>query len=634
MEIKLPDGSVREAEDGCTIQEFLKSFSPGLAKASLAAKVDGVLRDLSCRLAGGETVEALTFDAEEGKEVFRHSAAHILAHAVKDLFPEVKVAIGPAIENGFYYDFDKPGPFVPADLEKIEKRMREIVSEGPSFERKEVSKDEACLLFEKESEPYKLELLEDAGGKISTYTLGNFTDLCRGPHVPSASVVKAFKLTSVAGAFWRGNSDNKMLQRIYGTAFPKKGMLDEHLRVLEEARKRDHRVIGKQLDLFSFHEEGPGFPFWHPAGAVVYSALSDYIREKCRERGYGEIRTPVILSDALWHTSGHWDNFRENMYFTDIDERSFAVKPMNCPGGLLIYKSAMHSYKELPLKNAELGLVHRHEASGVLHGLFRVRSFTQDDAHVFCEPSQVKQEIADILDMTREVYADFGFNDTEVFIATRPEKAIGDEAIWEKATSDLIGACGDTGLDYKIKEGEGAFYGPKIEFNIKDCIGRNWQCGTVQVDFSMPSRFELEYVGEDGKKHTPVMIHRAIFGSLERFIGILIEHYAGDFPLWLAPVQARIIAISDKHASRAAEVSAFLKDAGIRAETDLRSEKVGFKIREAELAKIPYVLVIGDKELDSGKLSVRKRKNKGGGEYSVEEFVQMITEKINKRKTD
>ncbi len=569
----------------------------------------------------------------EEVEKIRHSLAHLLAMAVKEKHPEVKFGIGPVIENGFYYDFDFSGTgHSPSDdcLSKLENFVRELIKQDIKFERQEISADEAREIFN--GQPYKLELIdeiEEAGEKISIYRSGNFVDLCAGPHVESTKEISpdAFKLAKIAGAYWRGDEKNKMLTRIYGVAFGSKKELDEHLKMLEEAEKRDHRKLGKELDLFSFHEEGPGFPFWHPNGVIIYNELENFIREENEKREYREVKTPIILNKKLWETSGHWEKFKENMYFTEIDKKEFAVKPMNCPGGMLIYKSKLRSYRDLPVRYAEFGLVHRHELSGVLHGLFRVRAFIQDDAHSYCAPEQLQEEIVSMVEYAIDTYKVFGFNDYEIFIATRPEKYIGDEKVWEKATEALENALNSKRLEYKIKEGEGAFYGPKIEFNVKDAIGRNWQLGTIQVDFSMPERFGAFYVDDKGEKKTPVMVHRAILGSLERFIGVLIEHYAGALPVWLSPVQTMIIPVGEKFNDYGEKVLRELKNAGIRAKIDESDETLGKRIRAAELQKIPYVLIVGEKEEKSGSVAVRSRKGDEGA-IKIEKFLENIKKEI------
>lgn len=562
----------------------------------------------------------------EGSEVgimtLRHSAAHVMAQAVKYLYPEVKLGIGPAIEDGFYYDFDRGDGFTPDDLEKIEAEIAKIKKADTPFTRKEITRQEALELFA--DEPYKIELINDLPEDeiISVYEQGGFVDLCRGPHVRSSKKTGVIKLLSVAGAYWRGSEKNPMMQRIYGTAFPTKEELQAYLDRIEEARKRDHRKVGRELDLFSFHEEGPGFPFWHPKGMIVLNELMDFWRREHAKRGYMEVKTPMILNEELWHRSGHWDTYRENMYFVNIDEQAYAVKPMNCPGVMLIYKDSMKSYRDLPLKYAELGHVHRHEKSGVLQGLFRVRAFTQDDAHVFCREEQIQEEIGLIIDLISALYSKFGFNEYRIELSTRPAKAIGTDEMWETAESALQDALKAKEIDYQLNPGDGAFYGPKIDFHVKDSMGRSWQLGTIQLDFSMPERFELEYIGEDGKPHRPVMIHRAALGSIERFMGILIEHYAGAFPLWMAPVQAVILPIADRHHDYANEIAGKLRELGVRVKVDSRNEKTGFKIREAQMEKIPYMLVTGDREAEAGMVSVRQR---GAGDLGAMDFNDFTT---------
>ncbi|MEW5692586.1 MAG: threonine--tRNA ligase, partial [Candidatus Hydrogenedentota bacterium] len=540
-------------------------------------------------------------------DTMRHTASHIMAQAVLRLFKGTKLGFGPTIEDGFYYDFDSEKVFTEEDFKEIEKEMKKIIDEDLQIIRKEISKQDALELFK--DNRYKIELINEITDvTVSVYSQSEFTDLCRGPHLSSTGKVKAFKLLKVAGAYWRGKIENPQLQRIYATAFFNKKQLDSYLHKLEEAKKRDHRKIGKELDLFSFHEEGPGFVFWHHKGYLLFKMIEELIRTECKKRGYIEVKTPVILNDALWRRSGHFDNFKDNMYFTTIENKSYAIKPMNCPGSLLIYKSRLHSYRELPLRFAEMGEVHRHELSGVLHGLFRVRSFTIDDAHIYCTTKQIENEILDMVDFTIEVYRRFGFEEYDIYIATRPEKYIGSLEDWELATDSLMKALELKKIAYRLKPGEGAFYGPKIEFNIKDCLKRNWQCGTIQVDFSMPKRFEVEYIAEDGKPHTPVMIHRAIIGSVERFIGVLIEHYKGAFPFWLAPLQVKILTVTDRAKDRAIELEKILVDEKIRAETDLRNEKISLKIREAQLLKVPYMIILGDREIKEGNISIRTRK--------------------------
>ena len=630
IKIKLPDNSVKEFEAGVSPYDVAKSIGEGLAKASLAAKVNDEKVDLTYPITQDCTINLITTTTEEGLDVIRHSAAHLMAQAVSRLFPGTKYAIGPSIKDGFYYDFDSEHVFTPEDLEKIEEEMSKISGEDIKVERKDITKDEAIGFFDKRGDNYKVEILKELDtANVSIYTQGNFTDLCRGPHVPSTKYVKSFKLLSLAGAYWRGNEKNKQLQRIYGTCFTTDKDLKKYLNKLEEAKKRDHRKIGKELDLFSFQKEGPGFPFWHSKGTVVYNILSDYIRKENDKRDYTEIRTPTLLNEELWHKSGHWDNFQENMYFTQIDDLTYSVKPMNCPGGLLVYKSSLHSYRELPLKVAELGTVHRHERSGVLHGLFRVRCFTQDDAHVFCTEEQLEEEVINAVEYVIDVYETFGFEKSQVFIATKPDKAIGSDEVWEFSTNTLIKALENMNMPYKIKEGEGAFYGPKIEFNIEDSIERMWQCGTIQIDLSMPGRFDLTYEGADGQRHTPVMIHRAILGSLERFIGILIEHYEGKFPLWLAPVQVKILPVTEAFCDYAKELFKTLKEKGIRCEVDFRNEKLGYKIRNAQLERVPFMAIIGENEAKSKCVSLRDLKGNQKQNLSLDEFLAFLNEKID-----
>ncbi|MDI9568897.1 MAG: threonine--tRNA ligase [Bacillota bacterium] len=627
--ISLPDGSQLEYPRGVEVVQVARDISPRLYKDAVAAKVNGRLVDLATPLEEDSELEVLTFASEEGQRVFRHTSSHILAQAVKRLYPEAKFAIGPAIENGFYYDFDVPESFTPQDLEKIEAEMKKIVAADYPIVREEVSREEALAFFAEQGEKYKEELIRDLPEdvQVSLYRQGEFVDLCAGPHAPSTGKIKAIKLTSVAGAYWRGDENREMLQRIYGTSFPKQKELDEHLKMLEEAAKRDHRKLGRELDLFSIHEEGPGFPFFHPKGMIIRNELESFWREVHTRWGYQEIKTPIILREDLWKQSGHWDHYKENMYFTEIDEQAYAIKPMNCPGGILVYKNRPHSYREFPLRMAELGLVHRHELSGVLHGLMRVRSFTQDDAHIFLLPEQIKDEIINVIELTDYLYRVFGF-DYHVELSTKPEKAMGSEEDWENATQALREALEEKGIEYKVNEGDGAFYGPKIDFHLKDCLGRTWQCGTIQLDFQMPERFELEYTGEDGEKHRPVMIHRTCLGSIERFIGILIEHYAGAFPTWLAPVQVKILPITDRHLDYCRQLAEEYKEHGIRVEVDERNEKVGYKIREAQLNKIPYMLIVGDKEVEEGTVSVRARSQGDIGAMAADRFLELIKEEI------
>ncbi|GAB4260128.1 threonine--tRNA ligase [Thermincola ferriacetica] len=632
IKISLKDGSIREYEAGTTITDIAGDISPRLAKNALVARLNGKLVDMSRPVNEDSILEILTFDDEEGREVFRHSSSHVLAQAVKHLFPETKLGIGPAIADGYYYDFDVKENFTPEDLEKIEKEMEKIVQQDLPFERSELSREEALKLFNEMGEPYKVELINDLpeDAVISCYKQGDFVDLCAGPHVPSTGKLKAIKLMSLAGAYWRGSEKNKMLQRIYGTSFPKKSLLDEYLFRLEEAKKRDHRKLGAELDLFSIQEEGPGFPFFHPKGMIVRNELEKFWREQHEKAGYQEIRTPIILNRSLWEQSGHWDHYRENMYFTKIDDIDFAVKPMNCPGSILVYKTRLHSYRDFPIRLAELGLVHRHEMSGVLHGLMRVRCFTQDDAHIFMLPSQIKDEIIRVIDLIDNFYKVFGFK-YHVELSTKPEKAMGSDEIWDLATNALKEALAAKGMDFKINEGDGAFYGPKIDFHLMDCLGRTWQCGTIQLDFLMPEKFDLTYVGEDGQKHRPVMIHRVVFGSIERFIGILIEHFAGALPVWLSPVQAKIMTVTDRSKQYAEKVADRLKEKGVRVEVDARNEKIGYKIREAQVEKVPYMLVVGDKEMENGTVAVRKRGEGDKGAVNADDFVALITKEIKEK---
>ena len=623
INVTLKGGEIRQYEAGTTALDVAKALGSGLYKAACACKINGEPCDLRTALPDGCELAILTFDDAEGKHAFWHTASHIMAQAVKRLYPDVKLTIGPAIENGFYYDFDAGEPLTPETLEKIEAEMKQIVKEALPLERFELSPNEAVKLMEAKNEPYKVELIGEHAGKgepISFYRQGEFTELCAGPHLPDTGRVKAFKLTSCTGAYWRGDAKNQMLQRIYGTAFPKQAALDEYLARMEEAKKRDHRKLGKELELFTIMEEGPGFPFFLPKGMVLKNLLIDYWREIHREAGYQEISTPMILSRSLWEHSGHWAHYKENMYTTVIDEEDYAIKPMNCPGGMLVYKTKPRSYRDLPLRVGELGLVHRHELSGALHGLMRVRCFTQDDAHIFMTPDQIKEEIKGVVALIDKVYGTFGFP-YKIELSTMPEDHMGELADWERATDALRGAITELGYAYEVNEGDGAFYGPKLDFHLQDCLGRTWQCGTIQLDFQLPERFELEYTGADGQKHRPIMIHRVVFGSIERFIGILIEHFAGAFPLWLAPEQVRILPISERHHEKAREIYQQLFNAGMRVEIDERSEKIGYKIREAQLQKIPYMLIIGDKEAESGTVSVRRRGEGDLGAVKTEAFL-------------
>ncbi|MCI8711219.1 MAG: threonine--tRNA ligase [Ruminococcus sp.] len=632
MKITLKDGSVREYENGMAAIDIANDISEGLARMATAVEVDGEVMDLRTVIDKDCELGILTFQDEKGKGAFRHTASHIMAQAIKRLYPDVKLAIGPSVADGFYYDIDKETPLLQEDLEKIEAEMKKIVKEGLPLIRFTKPRAEAIEYFKEKGETYKVELIEDLpeDAEISFYSQGEFTDLCAGPHLMSTKPVKAFKLTSLAGAYWRGSEKNKMLQRIYGTAFSKKAELDEYLTMLEEAKKRDHRRLGKELGLFMMRDEGPGFPFFLPKGMVLKNTLLDYWREIHKRAGYVEISTPVMLSRHLWETSGHWDHYKENMYTTVIDEEDFAIKPMNCPGGILVYQSEPRSYRDLPIRMGELGLVHRHEKSGQLHGLMRVRCFTQDDAHIFMMPEQIRDEIKGVARLIDEVYGLFGFK-YHVELSTRPENSMGSDEDWEMATDALRGALDDLGRDYVVNEGDGAFYGPKIDFHLQDSIGRTWQCGTIQLDFQLPQRFEMEYTGADGEKHRPIMIHRVAFGSIERFIGILIEHFAGAFPTWLAPVQVKVLPISDKHMEYGRKVLDELNAAGIRAELDMRAEKIGYKIREAQMQKVPYMLVVGAKEEEEGKVSVRSRFAGDEGSQEIAGFIAQVQKEVADR---
>ena len=625
VKIILPDNSERAYAAGTTLGEAVKQLSNSLAKKVLAADVDGELTDLREEVKDGSKVSFLTFNEQGGKDTLRHSASHIMAQAIKRLWPDAQLAIGPAIENGFYYDIDMEHVLVPEDLAKIEAEMHKIVKANFPIEKEVLSRDEALKFFKEKHENYKVELIEDlpADAEISTYRQGEFVDLCAGPHVASTGKVKAFKLQSLAGAYWRGDEKNKMLQRIYGTAFEKKEELDEYLHLLEEAARRDHRKLGKELGLFVLKEQGPGFPFFLPKGMALRNELENFWREVHHDFDYEEIRTPIILNRQLWEQSGHWFHYRENMYTTVIDDEDYAIKPMNCPGSILVYQNDLHSYRDFPMRMAELGLVHRHELSGALHGLFRVRSFTQDDAHVFMLPSQIKAELIKVIELFDRIYSQFGLT-YRVELSTKPDNAMGDDAIWESATNALREAIEEKQIPYQINEGDGAFYGPKLDFHIRDSIGRTWQCGTIQLDMNLPERFHMEYVGEDGQKHQPIMIHRACFGSMERFIGILIEHYAGAFPTWLAPVQVKILPISEKHVEYAEKLRKAFKKAYVRVELDDRNEKIGYKIRQAQMEKVPYMLVVGDKEEQEGTVAVRSRVEGEKGSVKWEDFLADI----------
>lgn len=630
MKVTLKDGSVKEFSAPITAGDITKEISMGLYRNACSCKINGEVKDLRTVVDCDCDFEVLTFDNADGKKTFNHTASHIMAQAVKRLYPDVKLTIGPAIEDGFYYDFDVERPFSPEDLEKIEKEMKAIVKEGFEIEKFELEPAEAIKLMEEKNEPYKVELINEhaeKGEPISFYKQGEFTELCAGPHLMDMKVVKAFKLTNCTGAYWRGDAKNKMLCRVYGTAFPKASMLEEHLTMLEEAKKRDHRKIGKELELFTIMEEGPGFPFFLPKGMILKNTLVDYWREIHRAAGYDEIQSPMMLNRALWERSGHWDHYKENMYTTVIDDTDFAVKPMNCPGGILVYKTKMHSYKELPLRMGELGLVHRHELSGALHGLMRVRCFTQDDAHIFMTREQIKDEIKGVVSLIDKVYSTFGF-EYHIELSTQPEDSMGAKEDWDIATDALRDAITELGYDYEVNEGDGAFYGPKLDFHLTDCLGRTWQCGTIQLDFQLPERFELEYIGADGEKHRPIMIHRVVFGSIERFIGILTEHFAGAYPTWLAPVQVKLLPIADRHLDYLYDVKKSLEAKGVRCEIDDRSEKMGFKIRAAQLEKVPYMIIAGDKDIENGTISVRSRKDGEQGAMTLDTFVENIMEEI------
>ena len=632
VKIILPDGSAKEYAAGTTLGEAVKQLSNSLAKKVLAANVNGELTDLREELVDGSEVAFLTFEEDGGKHTLRHTASHILAQAVKRLWPEAKLAIGPAIDKGFYYDIDMEHTLTPEDLGKIEKEMSRIVKENLPITKSVMSRQEAIEFFKSKNEDYKVELIQDLpeDAVISCYSQGDFIDLCAGPHVASTGKVKAFKLQSIAGAYWRGDEKNKMLQRIYGTAFEKKEELDAYLHLLEEAAKRDHRKLGKELGLFVIKEEGPGFPFFLPKGMALRNELENFWREVHHEFDYEEIRTPIILNKQLWETSGHWFHYRENMYTTIIDEEEYAIKPMNCPGGILVYQNEMHSYRDFPLRYAELGLVHRHELSGALHGLFRVRAFTQDDAHVFMLPDQMQSELMKVIELFDRIYSQFGLK-YHVELSTKPDNAMGDDAIWEAATEALRNAIEAKGIPYVINPGDGAFYGPKLDYHIEDSLGRTWQCGTIQLDMNLPERFQIDYVGEDGQKHRPIMIHRACFGSMERFIGILTEHYAGAFPTWMAPVQVKILPISEKHVEYAEQLAKQMHRDYVRVEVDDRSEKIGYKIRQAQMAKVPYMLVVGDKEVEEGTVNVRKHGGDELGSVPFEEFFNSIKIEIKER---
>ena len=629
INVKLKDGSIREVKEESNVLELASLISKKLAKVAVAGEVNGTLVDLSYNLKDEDEVNILTYDDEVGIEVMRHTTSHVMAQAVKRIYKDAKVTIGPSIENGFYYDFDIENPLNNEDLAKIEEEMNNIIKEDLNIERMELSREEAIKLMEDRDEPYKIQIIKELpeGATISLYKQGEFIDLCRGPHLFSTKSIKAFKLTSVAGAYWKGNEKNKMLQRVYGVAFSNKELLKTYLNNIEEAKKRDHRKLGKELKLFTFAEEGPGFPFFLPKGVVLKNNLINYWRELHDKAGYVEVETPIMLNKKLWETSGHWYHYKENMYTSMIDDEEFALKPMNCPGGMLVYKSESHSYRDFPMRVGELGRVHRHELSGALHGLMRVRAFTQDDAHIFMLPEQIKSEIKGVVSLIDEVYSKFGFK-YGVELSTRPEDSMGSDKDWNMAEESLKDALNEMNLPYKINEGDGAFYGPKIDFHLEDSLGRTWQCGTIQLDFQLPQRFELDYIGSDGEKHRPIVIHRVIFGSIERFIGILIEHFAGKFPTWLAPVQVKVLPISDKFIDYSNEVKKQLLANGIRVEMDLRGEKIGYKIREARNERVPYIIVIGEKEEKDKVISLRSRVNGDEGNISLDSFINKINEEI------
>ncbi len=634
MKIYLKSGDALELNDKATAMQAALAISEGLARNAVCAKVNGKLVDLSYEMAEGDSLEIITLKDKEGLQVYRHTCAHVLAQALKTVYPTCKLSIGPVIENGFYYDIDFVTPITQADLAKVEQEMQKIIKSNLPIERFTLPKKEAIALMEEYSENYKVELIEELpeGEVISFYKQGNFTDLCRGPHLPSTGKIKAFKLTSIAGAYWRGDEKNKMLTRIYGTAFAKKDEMEAYFTMLEEAKKRDHTKLGKELGLFAIMDAGKGLPFFLPNGMILKNTLIDYWRQIHTREGYVEVQTPIMLNRTLWETSGHWFHYRDNMYTTKVDEEDFAIKPMNCPGGILVYKNEPHSYKDLPIRMGELGLVHRHEKSGQLHGLFRVRCFTQDDAHIFMTPSQIKDEIKGVVRLINEVYTLFGFK-YHVELSTRPENSMGSDEDWNVATESLRSALDDLGLNYVVNEGDGAFYGPKIDFHLEDSIGRTWQCGTIQLDFQLPQRFEMEYVGEDGAKHRPIMVHRVAFGSIERFIGILIEHFAGKFPVWLSPAQVKILPITDRQVEYANALCEKMKGLGIRVSVDDRSEKIGYKIREAQMSKVPYMLVVGEKEAEAGEVAVRRRDKGDMGAMNADEFIQIVLDDIAKKTT-
>ncbi|MFC7680143.1 threonine--tRNA ligase [Paenibacillus sp. GCM10028914] len=635
INVNLPDGTIRRYQQGTTIEQVAESISTSLKKNAIAGKINGKLVDLRESIDHDSLIEIVTLDSSDGLEIYRHSTAHIMAQAIKRIYGKeaVKLGIGPVIKDGFYYDVDIEDPLSLDDLAAIEKEMAQIIKENLPIVRRVVTREDAISIFEELGEPLKLELIHDLpeDAVISIYDQGEFCDLCRGPHLPSTGKVKAFKLMNVAGAYWRGDSDNKMLQRIYGTSFLKKAHLEEHLHLLEEAKKRDHRKLGKELGLFMFSDEAPGMPFYLPKGMTIRTELENYARELQRQRDYEEVRTPLMMNNRLWEQSGHWDHYKDNMYFTNVDETKFALKPMNCPGHMLIYKNSLHSYRELPIRISEFGQVHRHEFSGALNGMMRVRTFCQDDAHLFVLPDQIEEEISRVIELIDHIYQVFGF-EYKIELSTRPEDYMGSEELWQKAEDSLRNVLNNRGIDYRVNEGDGAFYGPKIDFHILDALKRSWQCGTIQLDFQMPENFDLSYIGENNQKHRPVVIHRAVYGSIDRFIGILTEHFAGAFPIWLAPVQVKLLPVSENYIDYAYQVKKFLEESGIRIEVDMRNEKLGYKIREAQLEKVPYMLVLGEQEKNFGQVSVRKRGEGDLGLQSVNEIAELIKEEIrNKR---
>lgn len=633
--ITLPDGNIRRFQQGTTIRQVAESISSGLGKNAIAGKINGVPVDLNVPIEQNCNVEVLTLDSKEGLDIYRHSTAHLMAQALKRIYGEksVKLGIGPVIEDGFYYDVDLEEPLSAGDLAAIEKEMERIAKEDLPIIRRVVSREEAARLFADREEPLKLELIRDLpeAAEISIYEQGEFFDLCRGPHLPSTGRIKAFKLLSVAGAYWRGDAKNKMLQRIYGTAFPKKAQLEEHLHLIEEAKKRDHRKLGKELELFMFSEEAPGMPFYLPHGMTIRTELENFARELQRRRDYEEVRTPLMMNSRIWEQSGHWDHYKDNMYFTHVDDSTFALKPMNCPGHMLVFKNSLRSYRDLPLRISEFGQVHRHEFSGALNGMMRVRTFCQDDAHLFVLPEQIEEEIGKIIDLIDEMYRIFGFT-YNIELSTRPEDSMGDPEVWDQAESALQRVLERRGFEYSLNQGDGAFYGPKIDFHILDALKRSWQCGTIQLDYQMPEKFDLAYIGEDNQKHRPVVIHRAVYGSIDRFIGMLTEHYAGAFPLWLAPIQAKLLPVSENYVDYAYEVKKQLDEAGIRVSVDARNEKLGYKIREAQLAKVPYTLVLGEKERTSGTAAVRRRNEEDAGTFSIQDIITTLIEEIRSKK--